>query len=113
MDPATLHPCRRDGPHGVFQVDLVPRRTEHLAGPCSGQNRELNRQCPYRLTLAHPEQEVGHSLIWQGRMVPLPAFGTAGQQLVEMPAPEGRIWAVAMSFGSGSVEYMLYAASKA
>lgn len=48
---------RRDGPHVLRPIDLLPCRADHLAGARGGQDREAERQCAHALLLRQPGHE--------------------------------------------------------
>lgn len=57
---AALHPSRGHGPHGLVEIDFVPRRPCRLAGPTAGQQdhpQRARRRTPVRV-VAEPADLV-------------------------------------------------------
>src|SRR5580700_10013254 len=94
MDSARLHALSWDGPDGRLEVDLIPGCAQNLARARRRQDRELDGQGGHGVTLADLADEPGDLAVGQRRVVPPRNLQTLGQQLVQVPPPEGRIWAM-------------------
>jgi ISXO2-like transposase domain len=70
MQKAGLHAGSGNGPDLRAEVDLVPRRTQNLAGSGRRQDQEFERQCRDRFSLAQLGNEGRNLGIGQGRMLP-------------------------------------------
>src|SRR6266851_4948882 len=102
---ASLHARHRHGPDLFLEIDLVPPRAYHLAGPRRGQDQEL--ECPRcdALLLMQLRHEGRDIVIRQrGMMLDLANLATGRQQLIEMAAPARRILAFAIGAHRGPVE---------
>src|SRR5580704_16940601 len=107
MDSARLHAFGWDGPDGRLRVDLIPGRAKNLTGAGRCEYRELECQCAHRVVLADLLDELGNLLVGQRRVVPAGNLRTLGQQLVQVPPPEGRIRAMPESLGPGRIQDVL------
>ena len=95
---AGLHALGRDRPDLVVEVELLPARADHLAGPGGGQDGELQRQGAEAGLLAQLDPEGRDVGVGQrGVMLPL-AVPVAGE------GPESPKWA---SRESCSAPYVL------
>jgi hypothetical protein len=92
MLPACFHAAAGDRPETGVQVDFSPPRTDHLARPGCGQDCKLESTGCDPVPLAQLRQERGQVAIWQRRMMHRLRDRLPGrQEVVQMPAPSGRV----------------------
>ena len=105
---AGLHPAGGHRPDASFEIDLIPARTDHLAGSGRGQDGELKRLRSDALALAQLRHERRQLSVGQGGVVLDLAVGaTSGQSLRQMATPAGRVVALAIAAHGGPAEHRL------
>lgn len=97
MSPLALHALRRHGPNLRIKVDLIPLCAEHLAVRAAVRSGEFERPSRDTLTLAEFDHEIRQFGLRQGGMVlDLLHLATGRKRLIEMAAPAGRVFALAV-----------------
>src|SRR5579863_6013809 len=87
MTPSAFHALSRNSPRAGFHVDFLPHGAECFAGPCCGQDDEIERSGWHTLTRADCGQESRQIGIGHGRMMLyLRDLGFLGQRVAPWPA---------------------------
>jgi hypothetical protein len=110
MQKAGLHAGSGNGPDLRVDVDLVPRRTQNLAGSGRRHDQEFERQCRDRFSLAQLGNNLG---IGQGRMVPAGKLLPPGQDRGQVIAPCRRVFTGSKAVGFCVIKHRLDPAAKA
>ncbi|NIO42916.1 MAG: heavy metal translocating P-type ATPase [Burkholderiales bacterium] len=109
-----LHALGRDKPGFEVQIELRPFSLEHFVGPCSRQDRKLERPRGNAGVGSQLLHELARLRVRQCRVMLHPGYqARSWQELVQVPTPAGRVVTAAIASNGGPVEHRLDTAPKA